>query len=165
MNVEVGLQAFLVAAGLVEVGVGLGFIREAARHHIDMKIDAEIFGIASFEPQRGSLRLDGVFTGQHLLMVIVDVFERLTGSVVAGVDVGDDVEVVGLLVHGALRLRTCVADGQNRVLEVVADEFFHVGAMFLKRLYLIAIVTQGLGGKYLTQIFVCSHIGSPQWLE
>ena len=76
MNVEIGFQAFLIAARLVEVSIGLGFVRKTARHHVDVKIDAEIFRIAALEPQRRALRLDGVFLGQRLLMVIVNVFER-----------------------------------------------------------------------------------------
>ena len=47
MDVEIGLQALLVAAGLIEVGVGLGFIRESSRHHVDMEIHAKIFGVTS----------------------------------------------------------------------------------------------------------------------
>ena len=61
MNIEIGFEARFVAAGLIEVSVGLGVVREAARHHIDVKIDAEIHGIASFDPKRRPFRLDDVF--------------------------------------------------------------------------------------------------------
>ena len=64
MNIEIGFQAFLVAAGLIEVGVGLGLIRKTARHHVDVKIDAKIFRIAALEPQRGALRLDDSISWQ-----------------------------------------------------------------------------------------------------
>jgi hypothetical protein len=59
-----------------------------------VKIDAGVFRITTLEPQRGALRLDVVFLGKRFLVVSVDVFERLTGSVVAGGDVGNDVQVV-----------------------------------------------------------------------
>src|SRR5207253_2511171 len=42
MNVEIRLKALLVAAGLIEVGISPGLIREAARNHVDMEIHAEI---------------------------------------------------------------------------------------------------------------------------
>ena len=83
MHIEISFQARLVSRGLIEVSIGLRVIRKTAGYHIDVKIDAQILRIASFQPQRRSLWLDKIFLSERFFGVVVNVFERFAGHVLS----------------------------------------------------------------------------------